>query len=468
MCCIFTCCGWMIDLLQRLWTFTMSCCISSAVCCVIITASLSGVALGYNYSLAEYIDLKETNVSVYLKRGVFDDEIADDMDWRRSGHMPVAGHIGEANLRTGAPEDEEATLPSGRRLDDSVFQSDEQNRYEGSLMKLTARAPDPSTTTDGFTEDPMMAEIIEKYPKGSLDQIKAIHSLMNMRKFNNPQHTTVKYLTTTTNNYDERFAAPYGPGFLEGAPHPNPIAGQRRLMDGPDALHHMNINPARFAVPDQNIGSRSNWYYPKVSKKLPFDYYDLHVNYNTKYQYPAPFTFRTGPKRPTRPSTRPTPSLTTMKSTRRTADDSNFMKTSITYLPEKLKEDILNNFVLPSYTNKDIMNSNKEKNKSDEDYEEDAKGFPVRKKRDNSKTDISNLSKVNGTTSPSTKLQETITTLFGGKRKEKLLSTIFADKLLNVQLNLRTNKKFDLEMYNYKNINDNHSVSKRKDVLLKL
>lgn len=42
-----------------------------------------------------YIFITETNVSVYLKRGVFDDEIADDMEWRRSGHQPVAGHIGE-------------------------------------------------------------------------------------------------------------------------------------------------------------------------------------------------------------------------------------------------------------------------------------------------------------------------------------------------------------------------------------
>ncbi|XP_052753193.1 uncharacterized protein LOC128201166 [Galleria mellonella] len=160
MCCIFTCCGWVIDLVQRLWTFTMSCCISSAVCCVIVTASLSGVALGYNYSLAEYIDLKETNVSVYLKRGVFDDEVVDDMDWRRSGHMPMAGHIGESNLRNGAPEDEETTLRSGRRLDDSVFESDEQNKYEGSLMKLTAKAPDPSTKAEGYTADPMMAEVL--------------------------------------------------------------------------------------------------------------------------------------------------------------------------------------------------------------------------------------------------------------------------------------------------------------------
>lgn len=39
----------------------------------------------------------ETNVSVYLKRGIFDDEIADDMDWRRRGHQPVDGHIGENN-----------------------------------------------------------------------------------------------------------------------------------------------------------------------------------------------------------------------------------------------------------------------------------------------------------------------------------------------------------------------------------
>lgn len=39
----------------------------------------------------------ETNVSVYLKRGIFDDDIADDFSWRRAGHLPIAGHINEDN-----------------------------------------------------------------------------------------------------------------------------------------------------------------------------------------------------------------------------------------------------------------------------------------------------------------------------------------------------------------------------------
>lgn len=49
------------------------------------------------YFIDVIITFSETNVSVFLKRGVFDDEISDEMDWRRSGHMPIGGHVRDHN-----------------------------------------------------------------------------------------------------------------------------------------------------------------------------------------------------------------------------------------------------------------------------------------------------------------------------------------------------------------------------------
>ncbi|XP_052753194.1 uncharacterized protein LOC128201167 [Galleria mellonella] len=95
-----------------------------------------------------------------------------------------------------------------------------------------------------------------------------------------------------------------------------------------------------------------------------------------------------------------------------------------------------------SYMNKEIMNSQKEDNKSEsEDYEEDSKGFPVRRKRNNSKTDTSDLSKANLTVS------KVSSSLKIGKNDNKnFLDTVFADKLLIISKTNRTNKQLNVEV----------------------
>ncbi|KAJ8731247.1 hypothetical protein PYW07_004411 [Mythimna separata] len=290
MCCIFTCCGWCIDLIQRAWTFSMSCIIMSAVAGVMVTASMSGIALGYNYSLAEYIDLKETNVSVYLKRGVFDDEIADDMDWRRAGHLPVQGQLKDENLRTGAPADDDSTtLRSGRRLDDSVFEADDQNKYEGSLMKLTARPVHLDTPGPMVTDDTEMAEVVSKFSLQPLDQMKAIQSLIDSRRAMATSGTTL----TPVAGYEQ--GGPILP-YLPSNNNPNlpyhPEVQYRRMMaPGPESEQKTlsPLNPARLAVPDPaNLESRVNWLAPKqpaiyVQSKLP----EFFVRSPT---YPRPIT----------------------------------------------------------------------------------------------------------------------------------------------------------------------------------
>ncbi|KAG6444486.1 hypothetical protein O3G_MSEX003441 [Manduca sexta] len=364
---------------RRLWTFTMSCCISSAVCCSFVTASMSGIALGYNYSLAEYIDLKETNVSVYIKRGVFDDEIADDMDWRRSGHLPIAGHIGEKNLMTAAPaEDDAAALRSGRRLDDSMFESDDQNKFEGSLMKLTAKVPYATTTTKEVTSDQEMSDIISKYPLGSIDQLKAIQSLINMRKSGDARDTTAKDVPkSSTYGFDERYL-PHFPAF------PDPMAGGRRRMPenvivGPPSTP----NSARYAVPDNSINEPAKWFYPKLP---PEDMNKaMYGDYDKSYTYPPPVTPRAGPLRPPKPTptvfrARPTQTTKKVETTRRQIDVA--VPKSIDRDLDAFKERLtLDKYEGPGVKDEDLRMPKQRPVKTDEDYDEDIKGLPVRRRR---------------------------------------------------------------------------------------
>ncbi|XP_032517748.2 uncharacterized protein LOC116770397 isoform X2 [Danaus plexippus] len=375
MCCIFTCCGWMVDLLQRLWTFTMSCFISSAVCCSLVTASMSGIALGYNYSLAEYIDLKETNVSVFLKRGVFDDEISDEMDWRRSGHMPIGGHVRDHNLITGA-SDESTTLRSGRRLDDSIYESNDRNNFEGSLMRLTAKPIETSSTLS--TTDRPLDDVLNQYTMGSLDQLKAVQGEINrkkgeaaksLRKFNRKQEIVVP---------ERRPIFPYNDG-----------SGRRAMSYTiPTYQPRSTYSSLRAAVPDDRINNPSKWILPKLPpESLPWD-----MQYADDYMsqtYPSPITPRAGPARPTRPPglartrIRPTHTTTTLSPIKQPMspkmDLPKSMDEDIEAFKKKLMED---KFIPPSLKDEDFLKKmDIGKINPNEDYEEDIKGVPMRRKR---------------------------------------------------------------------------------------
>ncbi|CAH2096033.1 unnamed protein product [Euphydryas editha] len=369
MCCIFTCCGWMVDLIQRLWTFTMSCCISSAVCCSLITASMSGVALGYNYSLAEYMDLKETNVSVYLKRGVFDDEIADDMEWRRSGHQPVAGHIGENKLLTGS-DDASTTLRSGRRLDDSIYESNDRNNFEGSLMRLTAKAPDPSPSESGTPEVPL-SEVIKQYP-GSLDQLKAVQSAINMRKAAAAARRTMDKIQKDT-----------FPGGKNMPQDPRDVNNNRRAMkfDIPPFEDSSTMSSLRQAVPDDTINHPSKWIPPNLIPK------DVRYADNSDFNptYPSPVTPKPGPIRPSRPKpparTRPTPTTIVLKVPSRSPEP--IFPKSIDEEMDSFKDKIIaDKFDTSGLSDDEFLKKMKMgAKKSEEDYEDEIKGVPLRRKR---------------------------------------------------------------------------------------
>lgn len=126
---------------------------------------------------------------------------------------------------TGAPAEEDSTpLRSGRRLDDSVFEADDAHKYEGSLMKLTAKPPYQPTPRPKVTDDLEMDEVRSLFKKmlndfviisvvkfqlnsneisfqavtghaqGSLDQMKAIQSLIDSRRAMGTTGTTASPL----------------------------------------------------------------------------------------------------------------------------------------------------------------------------------------------------------------------------------------------------------------------------------
>lgn len=83
--------------------------------------------------------------------------------------LKVINNMTNITVMTGAPDDESPSLRSGRRLDDSVFDADDQNKYEGSLMKLTARPqvihsnPPASITDDVEMGDVSQMIMINQY-----------------------------------------------------------------------------------------------------------------------------------------------------------------------------------------------------------------------------------------------------------------------------------------------------------------
>lgn len=253
MCCMFTYCEWILDLVQRFWTFIMSFCISSAICCMLITASMSGVVLGYNYSLAEYMDLKETNV--LMKRGIFDNEIGDN-NFKRLGDLPVPEQLKEKEekVRT-KPSHESTSLRSRHRLDDSILETADQHQYKGDVMRLKIN-PTHSSTSLLITDAAVMANIKTIYAKDLLDSLKAIKGDSVRNKYIANQHyggTTIPPMRTFAFNKHEHLYHNAGSG--------------RRLIPNIDSrATHTDL--ARLPVTGVSKDSRLNWQAPKISKLL--------------------------------------------------------------------------------------------------------------------------------------------------------------------------------------------------------
>ncbi|CAG9786848.1 unnamed protein product [Diatraea saccharalis] len=342
--------------------------------------------MGYNYSLAEYIDSKETNVSVFLKRGVFDDELGDDQGFRRAGHLPVSGLIKDSDLVTSDPEDLAMAERSGRRLDDSVLHSNDKSNFEGSLMKLTAKAPAATEPPPTYKDDEEIVEYVKKFSTDSLDQLKAIQSLMNMRK-SGDRRITINYDKTTTLD-----------------PRRNNLLMGRRMMIEPESPENNHVyiekaaipyerfnfkeNPIRTAVPGSFIGESANWLLPNNIEKSYRGtlysnemYNDFHA---TTPGYPKPIRYKTGVERPTLPNqgvSKQTPSLQSDNIPRGEMDARRLDNSELNRVKDKL---LMDKAMFPSFKNIDNENLDKQDlDRSEEaDYEEEAKrGIRVRKKR---------------------------------------------------------------------------------------
>ncbi|XP_063624834.1 uncharacterized protein LOC134796590 [Cydia splendana] len=312
MCCIFTWMAWCFDASHRVVVFIMACLISSSVCCLLLTASLAGVAMGYNYSLAEYIDLKETNISVYIKRGVYDDEISDDFDWRRAGagepSISLRDNTGQ-KITPGYQGDQ--PLADGRRqLGNSVLGSEEQRHYEGSLMRLTSTAagqaerrfdpPAPPYTTSPTTTPNIvdgLLEFADDLPGGSKERLRVIQAAARQHEIRKIELATatipedpldrVKAVEANAHIHNARRTDPttttdkYAKYFAQLAQHPGfPGSGlsARKFMQSQDKDINETPQPNRFRDAVFQ-GQLRNWPTADSSKSTAENFFDYEVSY---------------------------------------------------------------------------------------------------------------------------------------------------------------------------------------------
>ncbi|KAI8436950.1 hypothetical protein MSG28_010372 [Choristoneura fumiferana] len=338
MCCLFTIFGWLVDSIQRVWVFIMSCCVSSAICCLILTACTSGIALGYNYSLAEYIDLK---------------------------------------VRSDSADNSAQPIKSARRLDDSIVESDSQNRFENSLLKLTAKPPRiPPTTTTAYKEAAKMEELISNFPPGSLDQMKAMQAVVNARKAgllpDVKRYQEINKNPLTTDQYDKKIQ------FMNDL-----LSGRKFHIDRNDIV--MPSNPIRDAVPRMDLSGWPKGAIPKYTKNMNF--FDSN---DADYEFGHPPSFPPRPPTPVpspiRPSTSPAmqtpkrtderigPAMSRTPPNRETPKAVKAFKEDLDKYKQRL---LINQYDEPSLKADDFP-----RRKPDEDdYEEEFKGAPVRRKR---------------------------------------------------------------------------------------
>ncbi|XP_022814067.1 uncharacterized protein LOC111347910 [Spodoptera litura] len=71
MCYIFSCFAWGIDFIQRLISFFLSFLLCITICFGLSVSVVTGIAYGYNYSMAEWLTFTRHDVTVYMRRGRF-------------------------------------------------------------------------------------------------------------------------------------------------------------------------------------------------------------------------------------------------------------------------------------------------------------------------------------------------------------------------------------------------------------
>ncbi|CAH2232772.1 jg1251 [Pararge aegeria aegeria] len=155
----------------------------------------------------------------------------------------------------GGPNDP-TSLRSGRRLEDSIYESNHKHNFEGSLMRFTASpldqiTPPSATTTPVVHKD----EIVKPFESGSLDQPEAIQSAINMRKAAAAGRRTTKRSEEDPNYIRRHFGNLLSSGHAMKYIPPFEVS--------PQNASPYNINPLRKAVSDDQINQSYKWRIPK-------------------------------------------------------------------------------------------------------------------------------------------------------------------------------------------------------------
>uniref|UniRef100_A0A2H1W429 SFRICE_011684 n=1 Tax=Spodoptera frugiperda TaxID=7108 RepID=A0A2H1W429_SPOFR len=105
MCYIFSCFAWGIDFVQRLVSFFLSCLLAIAICFGLTVAIVTGIAYGYNYSMAEWLTFTRNDITVYMRRGAFSKFIKPQLN--PAGNPNPPGPFGRSGLRRVGGNEEE-------------------------------------------------------------------------------------------------------------------------------------------------------------------------------------------------------------------------------------------------------------------------------------------------------------------------------------------------------------------------
>ncbi|CAG5045055.1 unnamed protein product [Parnassius apollo] len=106
---------------------------------------MAGIALGYNYSIAEFMTLRNSQMSVFMKRDVTDDASRSVINWQHS----------ESDDQRRSFTDQEQSGPSDNRYADRftsnkqlykvAIKTDGENKYERLVLPIFTKSLDTAT-----------------------------------------------------------------------------------------------------------------------------------------------------------------------------------------------------------------------------------------------------------------------------------------------------------------------------------
>ncbi|XP_068633547.1 uncharacterized protein [Battus philenor] len=193
MCYLCNCLAWSMDVMQRAITFCITSILMFIICLGFSICIIAGIAYGYNYSLAEFITFTRSDVSVYMRRGQWNDR----KDLAEFG--PLSRRVSDeddsfSNISTDY-QDTMVSAGDKKPLSETLVKSQDTRKYAERLSKfsntLTSKrfneedldVPEGSVSYYRFTTPPVHHISINPNPAIQTTVVQSGSSAIVMRKF---------------------------------------------------------------------------------------------------------------------------------------------------------------------------------------------------------------------------------------------------------------------------------------------